>query len=103
MALAALRSLPLKNPGSSPVLARKEQTVVGVGLEYNYVGGFGRLPIRFGFQGVPSGGNSFGARNNFTFGIGYRPGGSDLSIDINFGRPDGGGGDMSFTVGYRFK
>lgn len=89
--------------GNSSLVDRKAQTTAGFGFEYNYIGGFGSLPIRVGFQAVPSGGNGFGSRNAFTFGIGYRPGGSDLSIDVNFGRPEGGGSDMSLSVGYRFK
>lgn len=88
---------------NSPLADRKEQTVGAIGIEYNYVAGFGRLPIRVGFQGVPAGGRGFGPRNALTYGIGYRPAGSELSIDLNFAKPEGGGADMSLSVSYRFK
>jgi hypothetical protein len=80
-----------------------DQTTFGVGLEYNYVAGFGRLPIRVGFQAVPSGGNNFASRNSLTFGVGYRPANSDLSVDLNFGKPERGGTDMSLTLSFKFK
>lgn len=89
--------------GASTLMDRDAQTVGGVGLEYNYVAGFGRLPLRVGFHAVPSGGNGFGSRNSITFGLGFRPAGSDLSIDIGFGRPEGSASDLSVMVSFKFK
>lgn len=89
---------------SSPILDRSDtQTTAGIGLEYNYVGAFGRIPVRLGFYAVPSGGHGFRDRNSLTFGIGYRPAGSDLSVDLNFGQPEPGGTDVSISISYRFK
>ncbi|HZH97758.1 MAG TPA: hypothetical protein VEX38_02200 [Fimbriimonadaceae bacterium] len=81
---------------------RDPQTVLGFGLEYSYATGSARVPIRLGYQFVPAGGNNFGARNSFTYGVGYRPGNGDWGVDVNFGRAQAGGQDMSINLMYRF-
>lgn len=58
----------------------------GMGLEYNFSRFDARIPVRFGFQGVPSMGDGFSSRNAITFGLGYRPNGKPYSLDLNFAR-----------------
>ena len=82
---------------------REAQTTGGLGMEYNYGMGGNRIPIRIGFNFVPSGGQAYAARNSFTYGIGYRAGSGDWGVDLNFGRPQGGGADASLSLMYRFK
>lgn len=83
--------------------SRKNQTTAGFGLEYNYAfGGSGRIPLRVGYNVVPSGGDSFGSRNAFTFGIGYRPNDAKYTFDLNFANPQHGGYDVSLALNYRF-
>lgn len=90
--------------GSSSIFFDREaQTVFGTGLEYNFQYGGNRIPIRLGYQFVPAGGNQFGSRNSFTYGIGFRPSNSDWGVDLSFGRPNGGGQDASLSLTYRFK
>lgn len=86
----------------SQFVDRDPQTVFGVGAEYNYGLGSSRIPIRFGFNFVPSGGTNFGRRNTFTFGLGYRPNNGDWGIDMNWAKPNGGGGDFSIGLNYKF-
>lgn len=87
---------------SSPLFDRTNQTTGGVGLEYNLVRGSYRLPIRFGYAAVPSGGNGFGARSALTYGIGYRPNDGRFNLDVNFAAPENGGYDTSISLTYRF-
>lgn len=79
-----------------------EQTTLGVGLEYNLSLGFGRLPIRGGYNYIPGGAYDFAPRRTWTFGTGYRPNGSDWGLDLNFAKPDHGGTDMALNLMYRF-
>lgn len=88
---------------SSLVYDRSQQTTLGLGVEYNLVRDSFRLPIRIGYVTVPSGGSGFGSRNEFTYGLGYRPGSSDYSFDLNWGTPEGGGRDFAISATYRFK
>jgi len=88
--------------GDSQFIDRDPQTVLGLGTEYNYAIGGGRIPIRFGFNFVPSGGTNFGRRNNFTFGLGYRPNNGAWGLDLNWGKPQGGGSDFSIGLSYQF-
>jgi hypothetical protein len=87
---------------SSTLFDRDPQTVAGLGLEYNYQGGSFRIPVRLGYNVVPSGGDGFGSRNAFTFGLGYRPLDNRFGVDLNFASPQRGGYDMSLGVNYRF-
>jgi hypothetical protein len=60
-----------------------------------------RIPIRIGYTVVPSGGTGFIDRDAFTFGLGYRPNGSDFSLDLSFARPsDGNALDMALSITY---
>lgn len=86
----------------SQFIDRDQQTLLGVGMEYNYGMGGARIPIRFGFNFAPAGGDQFGNRNTFTFGLGYRPNNADWGIDLNWARPQGGGSDFGIGVTYRF-
>lgn len=86
----------------SQFIDRDPQTVFGFGTEYNYAFGNGRIPIRLGFNFVPSGGSQFGRRNSFTFGLGYRPNNGDWGLDMNWGKPQGGGSDFSIGLNYKF-
>jgi hypothetical protein len=88
--------------GSSQLFDRNPQTVAGLGMEYNYQSANYRLPVRLGYNIVPAGGDGFGNRNAFTFGIGYRPLDNRFGIDLNFASPQRGGYDMSLSVNYRF-
>jgi len=84
------------------VIPRKNHLAFGGGIEYNMHRFNGRIPIRLGFSAIPSGGDGFQARNAFTFGLGYRPNNSPLTIDLNIAKPTGKGPfDMAFGVTYR--
>lgn len=84
------------------VIVRKRQIVFGAGLEYNYATSGARIPVRVGFQAIPAGGPGFSERNAFTFGIGYRPFTSPLSVDLNFASASAGRGtDMAIQLNYR--
>lgn len=80
---------------------RKAQTTAGLGIEYNYAMGDARIPLRLGFNFDPSGGNGFGDRNALTFGVGYRPGNEDYTIDLNFAKPQHGGFDLGLGLSYK--
>lgn len=72
------------------------------GAEYNYTLGNAVIPLRVGYSIVPAGGDGFDDRNGFTYGFGYRPNGKNWSIEINYGRPNGGGMDTGISFTYRF-
>ncbi|MBL8068036.1 MAG: hypothetical protein JNM28_06280 [Armatimonadetes bacterium] len=74
----------------------------GLGLEYNFSRYNARIPLRFGFQGVPSMGDGFSSRNAFTFGFGYRPNGQPYSIDFNVARSTETG-RYDFGLGFVYK
>jgi len=85
------------------LIRQNRQVAFGGGVEYNYLWSNFRLPIRVGYNSVPSGGDGFGARNTFTFGLGYYPLNSGLGVDLNFGSPGGSGGlDLALGFTYRF-
>ncbi|HRI43142.1 MAG TPA: hypothetical protein PLL78_02890 [Fimbriimonadaceae bacterium] len=86
------------------VLSRKDQWVFGGGVEYNLNFANALIPFRFGFNAVGKGGDGFfEERNTFTFGIGYRPFGSTVGLDLNFATTgEGGGMDMALGLTYRF-
>jgi hypothetical protein len=86
----------------SALLDRTNQTVAGFGFEYHYALGGAMIPIRLGYNMVPSGGSDFGGRNAFTFGLGYRPAGGLFAVDFNFAAPERGGNDLSVGITYRF-
>ncbi|HWA82288.1 MAG TPA: hypothetical protein VG820_02565, partial [Fimbriimonadaceae bacterium] len=87
------------NPGQN--FNRKAQTTAGAGFEYNYDLGGARVPIRFGYNFVPTGGDGFGDRNAITFGIGYRPNNGDYTIDFNLASPSHGGFDFGLSLSYK--
>lgn len=87
---------------SSAFIDRDTQTVFGIGGEYHYTMGSSVIPVRLGYNFVQKGGQFFGSRNTFTFGLGYRPSNSDWGLDVNWGRPQGGGSDFSLSLVYRF-
>ena len=87
---------------NSQVFDREDQTTVGFGLEYSYQTQGFRIPIRLGYNIVPSGGNDFGSRNSFTFGLGYRPNDGRYGVDFNFASPEKGGYDLGISLNYRF-
>lgn len=87
---------------SSQIFDRSAQSTVGFGLEYNYQTQGFRIPIRLGYNVIPSGGDSFGSRNGFAFGLGYRPNNNQFGIDFNFVSPENGGYDMGISLNYRF-
>ncbi len=90
------------NGEQSQFVDRNSQTVFGLGAEYNYGLGGGRIPVRLGYTAVQAGGDFFGNRNAVTFGLGYRPSTGDWGLDLNWARPNGGGSDMSLSFSYKF-
>ena len=88
---------------SSRFFDRNTQTSLGFGAEYNVGLGFGRVPLRFGFNTVPSGGNGYGSRDAFTLGIGIRPNRYPLGLDLSYAVPENGGFDLGIAASYRFK
>jgi hypothetical protein len=87
---------------TSNFVDRDKQTVFGLGTEYSYSFGGGRIPLRVGYSFVQAGGAAFGTRNGFTFGLGYRPANNDWGIDLNWARPESGGNDLSIGLSYKF-
>ncbi len=87
---------------SSQVFDRSDQTVLGIGAEYNYHFSGYRIPVRVGFNAVPGGGDDFGRRNTFTFGLGFRPLDNRFAVDFNFATPSNGGYDLGISLNYRF-
>lgn len=87
--------------GGGLYFGRDEQTVVGLGVEYNYALGAGRIPLRLGYRAVPGAGTGYGDRNAFSFGLGFRPGNDDWGLDVGFSRPFSGGSDMNLSMFYR--
>jgi hypothetical protein len=81
---------------------RGGQTVIGFGAEYNLLRGNARIPLRVGYNAVGSGGEGFGRRNTFTYGIGFHPIGGNYRLDLNAGNPDAGGFDFAVSATYRF-
>ncbi len=51
---------------------------------------------------IPAGGDGYGSRNAYTYGIGFRPTAGNYSLDLNFATPEGGGSDVALWVSYRF-
>lgn len=87
---------------SNKVIPRKNHINFGAGVEYNLHRFGGRIPVRFGFAAISSGGDGFDSRNAFTFGFGYRPNNSPLTLDLNFAKPTGKGPfDMALSLTYR--
>lgn len=74
----------------------------GLGFEYHYSLGSATIPVRVGYRWAPAGGNGFDDRNGLTYGLGYRPGNRDWSIDINWAQADRGGVDTAIYLTYRF-
>lgn len=86
----------------SALLARRDYAAFGVGLEYSMNRFNARIPVRLGFQAIPSGGAGFDNRNTITFGVGYRPNNRPLSVDLNFAKAlDSGTFDIGLGVSYR--
>jgi long-subunit fatty acid transport protein len=86
----------------SPRIDRNNHGTAHFGAEYNYDLGSATLPIRLGYSLVPKGGDDFRSRNSFTYGFGYRPKDGDWSIEVNFGRPSGGGQETGVFFSSRF-
>lgn len=87
----------------SQSLQRKRTVNFGAGVEYSLTRGTARIPIRLGFSVVPKAGDPFKDRNALTFGVGYRPFNSNMSIDLNFASTGTGGLDSSLLLNYRFR
>lgn len=87
---------------ASAFIDRDTQSAFGIGAEYHYSTGAATIPVRMGYNFVQKGGRYFGARNSFTFGLGYRPSNGDWGLDVNWGRPQNGGSDFGLSLVYRF-
>jgi hypothetical protein len=88
--------------GSSDRVPRDDHAHGHIGFEYNYHMSSFVIPIRFGYNIVPAGGDNFDDRNSFTYGIGYRPNNKPWSVDLAYGNAKGGVNDMAITLGVRF-
>lgn len=88
---------------SGAILSRDNQFVIGTGIEYNFRFRGGYIPIRLGYRNIGEGGNGFSSVRGFTYGIGYTPDNGGYSVDLSFGRSNGGGKDMSLGLSYRIK
>jgi hypothetical protein len=82
---------------------RDAQTTIGLGVEYSYNAEWGHVPVRVGYNWIPSAGSHFGDRNSLVYGIGFRPNGSNIAFDVNWGDPEVGGRDFSVSVSYKVK
>ena len=86
---------------SNKVFARDDYTVFNFGLEYGMNRWGGRVPVRLGYTVVPAGGDGFASRDAVTFGLGYRPSGSEFSIDLSLAKPvDGNTLDLALSLTY---
>jgi hypothetical protein len=88
---------------SSGAFDRKPQSVLGGGLEYSYMLGLARLPIRIGVQNLASGGDNFRGRSSIEYGFGYRSKDRLYGVDFNWARVTNGGTDFTVTGEYRFQ
>lgn len=86
----------------SAAIPRKNVAAFAGGIEYNMHRFNARIPIRLGYQHIPSGGANFGDRSAFTFGIGYRPNNADYTIDLSFAKPTDGN-KFDLALGITFK
>jgi hypothetical protein len=90
------------------VFSRDSYTVLNLGFEYGLNRWNARVPVRFGYTVVPDGGGRssgqhprFQSRDAFTFGVGYRPNGSEFSLDLSFAKPiDGNSFDLALALTY---
>ncbi|HXH60220.1 MAG TPA: hypothetical protein VNI20_02555 [Fimbriimonadaceae bacterium] len=83
------------------IFPRDNYATVGGGIEYGMRRWNALVPIRIGYTVVPSGGTGFADRDAFTFGVGYRPNGSDASADLSFAKPiDGNSIDIALSLTY---
>jgi hypothetical protein len=85
---------------TSGIIEREDTIMFGAGVEYNLYEYGGRWPIRVGFNYIPAGGDQFSDRNALTFGVGYRPEGNRLAVDLNLASSDGGGTDLALGLSY---
>lgn len=86
----------------SPLFDRRPQTMLGFGVEYDYNDSSFRVPLRVGYNYLPSSSFEYGSRNTLTFGIGYRPSNTDWGVDLNFAKPQHGSLDFALSILYRF-
>ena len=84
---------------SNARFSRDNTFTYGFGFEYNFSRYNARIPVRLGYQGIPSGGDGFSSRDALTFGLGYRPNGKPYSFDLNFARATDTG---KFDIGLGF-
>lgn len=86
---------------SSAIFPRENYTVWNAGFEHAFSRWNARIPLRFGYTVVPAGGDGFRSRDAFTFGLGYRPVGSEFGIDLSMAKPVNGGAlDVALSVNY---
>jgi hypothetical protein len=78
------------------------QSVGDFGIEYGYSGDGYIIPVRVGARFSSSAGGNFDARNELTYGIGYRDKSNRYSIDLNVGNPKGAAREFAITASYRF-
>lgn len=86
----------------SLLFQRRDQFVANLGLEYNVFKFGGRFPVRLGYVVNPSGGDGYGSRNSFNYGLGYRPENGKYDVDLGFAAAQGGGTDFSLGLTLRF-
>lgn len=84
---------------SNARFSRDNTFAYGLGVEYNFNRFNARIPVRLGYQVIPSGGDGFSSRDALTFGLGYRPIGKPYSFDLNFARSTDTG---KFDIGLGF-
>lgn len=86
---------------SNAIFPRDNYTVFNAGFEHGFNRWNARIPLRFGYTVVPAGGDGFRARDAFTFGVGYRPNGSEFGMDLSLAKPaDGGALDVALSINY---
>jgi hypothetical protein len=81
---------------------RTSQSGISVGAEYHLNVGNGDVPLRIGFLNLSGGGNDFSSRNAISYGLGFRSGDRQYSLDFSWTRFGGSGTFFSAAATYRF-
>lgn len=82
--------------------AREDKLGYGLGLEYNFITGGARFPLRLGWQRLEALGMGFSNREGFSYGLGWRPENGRFGLDLNFFKDNSGGpADAALGITYR--
>lgn len=82
--------------------AREDKIGYGLGVEYSFITGGSRFPVRLGWQRLEALGMGFSNREGFSYGLGWRPENGRFGLDLNFFKDNSGGpADAALGITYR--